>query len=132
MREVKFNDVYILINLEAGLYVLPSDGASGKTYLGKLLQAARANGVENIAYITYDPDLSEQSIVEKMDLREDSVLLVDRFDLYKTKVIVSRLNSLSKNSVILVDVKNLNSLRLGNYRFAVISRMGENYIEVGL
>lgn len=132
MRKLEFNDIQILIDLEAGLYVLPGDGATGKTYLGKLLQAAKANGVENVAYVTYDADLTEQGILDKLKVMQDGVLVVDRFDLYQSEAVVERLKQISKGSVVLVDVKNLNSLKLGKYRFATISRAGENCIGVCL
>lgn len=132
MKKLEFNDVQILVDLEVGLYVLPENGAAGKTYLGKLLQAARANGVENVAYVTYDADLTEQGILDKLNIMENGILVVDRFDLYKTEAVVSRLRQISKSSVVLVDTKNLNSLKLGEYRFVTINRTGENCIGVCL
>lgn len=131
MRELRINDICVKLNLDNGLYVLPSDGAVGKTYLGKLFCTAEANGMGDVICITYNLHLAEEDILRRLAVIKTGVLLMDRFDLYKTKAIVQQLRQISKSAVVLVDVKNLNSVQLGEYRFAWMNRTGEGDIEVG-
>lgn len=131
MKELKINDVYVKLNLDNGFYVLPGDGAVGKTYLGKLFCTAEANGLGDVACVTYNLHLGEEDILRRLSVVKMGVLMMDRLDLYKTKAVVERLQQIAKAAIVLADVKNLNSLRLGEYRFVWLNRTGKDCIEIG-
>lgn len=85
------------IRLKKGVYVYDADSATGKTFLAKLLHgySLTHNNVLVLSYPDYDLD--------KLNNPELELVIVDRGDLFLTKEINHKLNSLS--CVVLVDAK---------------------------
>lgn len=111
---MEIKDVCVDIKVSGnGIYCLGFSGADGKTYLYKLLRAIAENKKEsnNILAFTYDSMWTTEMIAIKLREHKWKYVMLDRFDLYYSKEIITILKDLQKDCVILLDLKNTKVLR---------------------
>ena len=91
------------IELDNGVYVYGNEGASGKTYLAKLLKRYRELG-EPVAACDYS-DFCNGVSLDEMLANGYKLVAIDRYDMYSSKELNSIIEKYRKDSIILVDCK---------------------------
>lgn len=109
-----------------GIYCLGFDGGTGKTYLWEILNSKSVFN-KDILCVTYNPELSEDSLISKIDGFTGQVLFLDRLNLYYTEKVGEALSK--KNCVVLVDLKDNDFLRQMPTALAEVE-IGEDKVEV--
>lgn len=108
----------ITFNLNTnGIYVLDQDGASGKSYLRKLMYENRFNNPEYMT-MTYSEDMDIDSTVEKILEFNGEFIMMDRVDLYADDKLLNAI--VNKNAKVLVDLKDPMVWNNVDYKFASI------------
>lgn len=118
------NNTSINIDLNPGVYVFDAKSGIGKTYLTKCLKKANTYGHPVDGY-TYDDLLRGITLQDYIGSRELSCIILDRFDLYKTKFI-DFIEQLCNKCIILIDCKGDNNLDFDD----CCINMSEHSIEV--
>ena len=110
--EKNMSDVILDINIaDTGLFILPDDSSTGKTYLTKLLSHLDSN---DVLVVTYDKDKDIMNLKLNKALNSDTVKLIcmDRADLYITNDLLNQIQNKAKNCTILIDLKNYESYKV--------------------
>jgi hypothetical protein len=126
--QFKAGDVKVDINVEDGIYTLGFSGASGKTYLRKLICSHEAEGHDDVVEFTYDKKVSSEELLGKISKIKAEVIFLDRFDLYFNKEVLEACAQNSK--VTLIDLKSDSLLITTKAKLARVIRDDENSIEV--
>lgn len=92
----------ILVELPVGVYLLPVDSASGKTYLCESLRELAT--VERVNSYTYSDKSSGLSLASLLDNSKYDLLLLDRYDMYFGDC-VTEIKEFAKSGIVLVDCK---------------------------
>lgn len=121
------NSIPYIIDLhECGIYLLNQDGASGKSYLCKLIQDYSIVDKSCMA-ITYNSERRELDMLEDIRQFDGKFLLLDRLDLYHSDELLHVVQS--KDIVTLVDLKDDNVWRTVQFKFASV-RIEKNCVIV--
>lgn len=114
--EVTPHNVWIDIK-DNGIYFMERCGATGKTYLGKQFEKLLNIGFP-VVYVTWKTN----SIIEELEQKGSQVqiILLDRFDLYCTDKNVKLIEKLSKNHIILLDLKKIGAYNYIRHKFCYI------------
>lgn len=107
MISIKRGAIEISINKEPGVYDLGMDGGTGKTYLAKVLELMREQGILNCLVLTYKADMTEEQYIKQICEKEYELIFLDRFILYITEGICRELERVSKKSIVLMDLKDV-------------------------
>jgi hypothetical protein len=126
--QFKAGDVMVGINVEDGIYTLGFSGASGKTYLRKLISSYEAEGHEDVVEFTYDKKVSSDELINKISKLNTKVILLDRFDLYFDRKVLDVCSKVSR--ITLIDLKSDRLLITTKAKLAYVVRDNENSIEV--
>lgn len=111
---MEIKDVQVDIKVSGnGIYCLGFSGADGKTYLYRTLKAISEYKRESnsILALTYDSMWTKQMITTKLKEHKWKYIILDRFDLYYSKEIITILKELQEDCVILIDLKNTKVLQ---------------------
>lgn len=102
----KMSNITIDISIpDKGLFVMGDDSSIGKTYLAELLQALED---DRIAVVTFNRDKAVQkALIEHISDPMVKMVLMDRLDLYINKELTEFISKMSRDKVILIDIKNL-------------------------
>ena len=79
------NDMEILICVRPGyVYFLGGEGATGKTFLFRLLQAGNqlAKECDRFLLLTYDPEMEREDYIKRIQRFHGKLVFADRFHLY--------------------------------------------------
>ena len=102
----KMSNITIDISIpDKGLFVMGDDSSIGKTYLAELLQALED---DRLAVVTFNRDKAVQkALIEHISDPMVKMVLMDRLDLYINKELTEFISKMSRDKVILIDIKNL-------------------------
>jgi hypothetical protein len=117
------------IDLEPGLYAFDDISASGKTYLMGLLNALNELEQISVCNITYKKDICIENVINEINKKTYDVIFFDRMDLYITRELCDAISVLPKETIVLMDIKDLNLLYKIGVNIADIE-LKENIIEV--
>lgn len=117
-----------LSKLEKGVYYLGSYGATGKSYLYKLLNSLKEDN-QDILALTYDKYRDNNILLDILYRFNGQYIMLDKLDLYITQGIIDFLKSTDK--IVLIDLKNIKLLRKLPVSIAEVS-MYRNKIEVNI
>lgn len=92
------------IDLESGVYTFSVIGATGKTYLGKVLDMLTRVGLCKACYITYHENWDTQDYIKELERSKCDIYLLDRFDCYFDEEIVQYVLKL-QDAIVLIDWK---------------------------
>lgn len=121
--QFKVGSVLVNIDLSNGVYALDDDGATGKSYLYKLLLAySRIN--QKVLALSYNADWGVNDYVKVLDRNKYQLVIMDRYDMYCSVEISRVLYSMEEEVIVLVDVKDWNKL-------SFCPNMAEVDLEVG-
>lgn len=107
MINIKRGAIELNINKEPGVYDLGMDGGTGKTYLSKVLNLMKEQGILNCLVLTYKSGITEEQYVTQIRDKDYDLIFLDRFILYVTGAICKELERVSKNTIVLMDLKDL-------------------------
>lgn len=106
---MKLSNVPVSIELSSkGIYDLGLNGSTGKTYLYKLLKRQQDFTPDDILAISYDQQLIN-TIPALLSKFTGSIIMLDKFDLYKSDLLFNILNS--KDCFVFVDMKSFKGWR---------------------
>lgn len=105
----ELNPRSVNIALKNGVYNFDNNSGLGKTYLFSLLQDVNKYQLANCCTITYDETQTEQDVINKLNEKKYDIIFLDRFDLYVSYDICNALGKVEDNSIIFIDLKNLNN-----------------------
>ena len=88
------------IKLDAGIHVLPTMSATGKTYLAKLLHKYGEFGERCFSYSYH----SRYRLEDVLDASKHDVVLLDRYDMYYGEGIKA-IEQFSESGIVLLDSK---------------------------
>ncbi len=74
-------------------------------------------------YITYQRGNNSERYIQELTKDKFSLIFVDRYDLYESKIITSLLTDLAKEAIVLVDIKHPT---FGEYKIADI-----DFVQIG-
>lgn len=95
------------IDLKIGGYFLGSQSATGKTYLGTLMKAANTVCSEEKNYLVISYETSDISYIRAVIAKfKGKYILFDRLDTYISDELIALINSLVKEYVVLLDLKD--------------------------
>lgn len=121
--QFKVGSVLIDIDLSNGVYALDDDGATGKSYLYKLLLAySRIN--QKVLALSYNANWNVNNYVKVLNQNKYQLVILDRYDMYCSVEISKVLYAMEEDVVVLVDVKDWNKL-------SFCPNMAEVDLEVG-
>lgn len=113
----------IVVNSGPGYYILPSDDASGKTYLYNSLLRRYPAGVMLGTYRGY--------FTLDLECEEPSLVIFDRVDMYdKDQKFISVLRGLPRSAIVLFDYKSLAELFDIPFDAALFIEVSSKRIEV--
>ena len=121
-EQVKVNGLSVVIDIkEEGIYSLGNNSSLGKTHVAKLLRN------QPFAYVVKTTE--EELILLELDrfsVTKASVLVFDRFDLYRTPAIIKKLRTLT-DKYVLLDYKNYYVAKELTCRLAYLLDTSEGY-----
>ena len=110
MIDLKKPSIYIKVDADIGLYLFECEAATGKTRLYKELiktDAVRSN-IAAFSYNDYVRGFRLSEIVHE----ETKLVLIDRYDMFRSDEIDSLLNEYAKSRTVLVDLKRYDKAKL--------------------
>jgi hypothetical protein len=119
----------IKIDLEPGLYAFEDISATGKTYLMSLFNVLNEKELLSACNITYKRNISYESIICEITKQTYDIIFFDRLDLYVTNQLCDAIGNLPKETIVLMDIKDLNLLHKIGVDIAEIE-LKEDIIEV--
>jgi hypothetical protein len=119
----------VKINLDSGIYAFEDTAANGKTYLMSLIKTLNELELLKACNITYKKDLSIENVIEEISQSKYDIIFFDRMDLYVTKELCVAIENVPKETIVLMDIKDLNLLYRIGANIAFIN-LKENIIEV--
>lgn len=119
----------IKIDLEPGLYAFEDISATGKTYLMSLFNVLNERELLSSCNITYKRNISSESIICEITKQTYDIIFFDRLDLYVTNQLCDAIGNLPKETIVLMDIKDLNLLHKIGVDIAEIE-LKEDIIEV--
>lgn len=93
------NDPVVSIDLQPGIYLLPTDSAVGKSYLAFVLK-----DLENVDRVTSHAFPSTFDAARVLDNSTRDVVLLDRYDM-RTEDYVDEMRKFAEKGILLVDFK---------------------------
>lgn len=106
MISVSNKSYYLNVNLNNGLYKFVNESGTGKSYLRSVVIPQYRNAGYKFYAITYEADRSDIQYIDQIKSRLPlELLIVDRYDLYKTDLLSNFLADLSKDTIIIIDTK---------------------------
>lgn len=102
----KIADMQLSIKLNRGCWSLGFDGATGKSYLYSLFRSAMSSShlKKDFLGITYCPGFNTEDYMKRICNFSGKYILLDRFDLYYDKSLVSK--ALSSADCVFLDLKD--------------------------
>ncbi len=100
----------ININVPNGIYVFLNQSGLGKSYLAKILQGLQEVELIKCIVLTYCKHWETDDYIKLLRNSDVNLVLCDRYDLYNAEQINNMLRTISKQTVILVDVKSIKNI----------------------
>lgn len=123
-RVINFANFKVKFNFrEPGIYSMGNESSQGKTYLCKLINMTKPDGVYAISSSDTEEVLYQ---LERFKNGDYSILVLDKFDFVKSKELINILESL-KNRFILLDYKGFMSKKDFNVKPASMWYDGKDF-----
>lgn len=115
-------DVSIEIG-KPGVYVFLSSSGLGKTFLANLLKTLEDPG---IYIVTYDNRESiQRAMLEDIKRNKYELVFLDRYDMYASSEYNDVINDISRDTIVLVDAKNVDRLHVDKLNTVYFRRTGK-------
>lgn len=113
-----------------GVYRFWPLSATGKSYLGYLLSVVALSN-NSVCVIGRDITVSEisEEYLFNIQSHEPKLVLIDRYDFYKSESLVDFVKSMKDKAIIMIDVKNIKGARI-TFDDIIDIELKENGIEV--
>lgn len=111
-ERINLPDMKIEIALGDGIFNAGRFSGTGKTRLYNLLLSAKEFIEVSITMVTYNAGFKPSDYINIIERSDDNMVFLDRYDMYTSNELNSFIIELAKRKTVLVDLKDLNKIKI--------------------